>query len=315
MALTYTEAQTVSDDNVDSVIKQQIYQSSPFMTKLEANNEVVADGGNQYTFPIRYQELGHADATDPDAQFVFEKVDTRTKGVLPPRFYKSVTMLTWLERITNSGKEQVVDLIVDKSEELTQDMKNRWATDLYTTNPRGDGFISLDVIVDDAVDYAGIAVGDAAAWAATVDDAEDELTLYGENSLTEMKNACKLGQDYPNFHLTTNDLASKFESLVEPQKRYPDKMMANAGFDNCSFHGAPVFGDYHCPAGYWYGLCLKKGIWQIRYHPKEHFAVSKWEELKPQYPKNLGKYVTWVGNLICKCRYVNFKFTALDYTI
>ncbi|KKL74600.1 hypothetical protein LCGC14_2063280 [marine sediment metagenome] len=34
MALTYTEAQSVSDDFYDKVLKQQIYQASPFMVKL-----------------------------------------------------------------------------------------------------------------------------------------------------------------------------------------------------------------------------------------------------------------------------------------
>ena len=315
MALTYTEAQSVSTDLYDKVIKQQIYQASPFMTKLQKNNAIVADGGNNYRWTIRYVALGKAQAVDPDEQFVFEKKSTRTTGLLAPAFYKAETMLTWLERRTNSGKEEVINLIGDKSEELRQDLANRWATDLYTTNPNGNGFISLAVIVDAADTYAGIAVADAAAWASTEDTAETELKLYGDNSLSEYIADTTLGPDYPNFHLTTLDLAAKFESLIEPQKRYEDKEMADAGFRNCTFHGAPVFGDYHAPASVWYGLCMKKDIWQIRHHPEEDFAVSKWRELFPQYPKNLGKHCTWMGNLICKNRYVNFKYTALDYTV
>ena len=315
MALTYTEAQSVSDDFYDKVLKQQIYQASPFMVKLLKNNAIVTDGGNNYRFTIRYQALGKANAVDPDEQFVFEKKSTRTTGILAPVFYKAETMLTWLERRTNSGKEQVINLIGDKTEELRQDMANRWATDLYTTNPNGNGFIALPVIVDSSDSYAGISVSDASAWASTEDNAETELKLYGSNSISEFISDCTLGPDFPNFHLTTLDLESKFESLIEPQKRYEDVTMADAGFRNTTFRGAPVFGDFHAPAGVWYGLTMNRDIWQLRHHPEEDFAVSKWKELFPQFPKNLGKMCTWMGNLICKCRFVNFKMTALDYTV
>lgn len=315
MALTYTEAQSVSTDFYDKVIKQQIYQSSPFLVKLQKNNDVVTDGGNNYRWTIRYQTLGKADAVDPDEMFVFEKIPTRTTAILEPRFYKAETMLTWKERNTNSGKEKVINLIADKSEELVQDMSNRFATDLYTQNPAGIGFQALPTIVDSAGSYAGIAVADASAWAGVEDGTETELKLYGENSLSEYIADCTLGPDFPNFHLTTLDLASKFESLIEPQNRYANQEMADAGFRNVSFHGAPVLGDYHCVAGNWYGLCMKKGIFQLRHHPSDNMTVSKWRELFPQYPKNLGKFVTWMGELCCKCRKVNFKFTALDYTI
>lgn len=315
MALTYTEAQSVSTDLYDSVIKQQIYTKSPFLTKLQKNKDFVADGGNNYRWTIRYQTLGKANAVDPEAEFVFEKKSTRTTAILAPAFYKAETMLTWKERNSNMGKPKVIDLIGDKSEELVQDMANRFATDLYTTNPNGLGIVSLPVIVDAADTYAGIAVSDAAAWAADEDSTTTELTLYGSGSLAEAIDDTILGTEFANFHLTNPDLFHKFVSLIEPQKRYPDKDMADAGFQNVSFEGNPVFPDTHCPAGYWYGLCMNKGVWKLYHHPDDNFAVSKWESLAPDYPKNLGKYVTFEGNLICKCRKVNFKFSALDYTI
>jgi len=315
MALTYTEAQSVSTDLYDKVIAQQIYQKSPFMVKLQQNNGFVADGGNNYRWTIRYQSLGKADAVDPDEQFVFEAIDTRTTALLAPVYYKGEAMLTWAERNTNMGKPQVIDLIGDKSEEIVQDMANRFATDIYTTNPNGKGIVSLATIVDSADTYAGIAVADVATWAGVEDNATTVLDFYGSGGIAEKITDCTLGPDFPNFHLTTLDLVARAEQQIEPQKRYEDKIMGDVGFRNITFHGAPIFGDYHCPAATWYGLCMKKEIWKLYHHPDEKFAVSKWESLHPQFPKNLGKYVTFMGNLVCKCRKVNFKYTALDYML
>lgn len=315
MGLTYSEAQTVSTDLYDKTCKQQVYQSSPFWVKLKKNHDIVADGGNNYRWGIRYLEFDKADAIDPDSEFTYEGKATRTTAILEPRFYEVATVITWKERNTNSGKEQVINLIGDKTEELRQDMANRFAKDLYTQNPNGIGFQSLATIIDSEGDYAGISKDDAATWASTEDGTTDELTLYGTGSLAEARNDCTLGPDYPNFHLTTLDLVNKFTSLIEPQKRYANKEMADAGFRNVTFEGDPVFGDYHCPAAVWYGLCLKKGIFKLRHHPDDNMDISKWEPLKPSFPRNMGKYMTWMGELCCTCRKVNFKYTALDYTI
>jgi hypothetical protein len=89
--------------------------------------------------------------------------------------------------------------------------------------------------------------------------------------------------------------------------------MANAGFQNVTFKGAPVVGDAHCPTNDWWGLdtsCLELLV-HSDYGPK----IGDWMELDVAgYPNSLVKLLTWAGNLVSKRRNTHFKYTALVYT-
>lgn len=314
MALSVTEAQTVQSDYFDKVQpEQQVYEEDPFLNKLKRDNQIVWDGGNEYQWPIRYRKYSRANAVDPDAAKTFETKSTRTGAKLARACYDIDSMITWAERMANTGKAKVVNLLADKNAEVMEDFMDRLATDLYTTNPNGLGFISLDVIVDSAATYAGIAVADAAAWAGIEDTTTTVPAFYGANSISYSLNLATLGKNMPNMFVTTRNLASALESLIEPQKRYQDIETASAGFKNVTFHGIPIMGNPFVPAGYFYGLNTK--VFELLYHPDWNFEKSPWTELWPTFPRNLGMIMSWVGNLKCKMRKCNFKYSALDYTL
>lgn len=314
MALSLTEAQTVQTTWYDKVQpEQQVYEDDPFLNKLKRNNQVVWDGGNDIQWPIRYRKYSRANAVDPDAAKVFQTKSTRTGAVLDWSYYDIDSMITWQERLKNTGRSRVVNLLADKNQEVMDDFMERLATDLYTTNPNGLGFISLDVIVDSAATYAGIAVADAAAWAGIEDSTTTVPALYGPNSLSYNINQATLGKNSPDIIETTRNLASAIESLIEPQQRYRDVETADAGFKNVTFHTIPIMGNPFVPSGYLYGLDTR--VFELRYHPDWNFNKSPWTELWPTFPRNLGMIMSWCGNLVCRMRRCNFKFSALDYTL
>lgn len=314
MALSVTEANTVSQMDFDKVIVDNPYDNCPFYVKLKQKNRIVP-GGTKITWPIRYQQLGRANAVGANDRVVYEKKDTRTQAQLDWAYYIVDALITWEERVKNTGKNQIVDLIADKSAEIKEDMEDRFATDLFTSNPNGKGFSSLATIVDSSDSYAGISPTDAANWAAIEDSTTTQLVLYGgSTSLYGLISQATFGTKKPNFHLTNDLMRGKFESLLEPQKRYEDKEMAKAGFTSVMFHSAPVIGDPYCPDGAWYGLCMD--VFWLVYHTKYNMKLTPWEEM-PQagFPHALARTLSWVGNIKCKERKVNFKCTALDETL
>lgn len=315
MALSVNEANTVSSKYYDKTLVQQVYESSAFYVKLKKMGQVIP-GGVSITWPIRYTKLSDADAVGPRQQIAYTSSETRTQAVQDWKYYKVQSLISWDERTKNgAGKTQVVNLLKDKAQEMKEDMDDRFATDLYTENPNGNGFTSLATIVDSSATYAGIAVADAAAWASQEDSTTTELVLYSGDTtgLAGMVNAATFGNKSPSAHFTTRNLASKFESLIEPQKRYEDKEMADAGFKNCTFHGAPVFGDDFCTANTWYGLYMKDMY--ICYHPDYNKNLGPWTKLDQiGYPNALGRIMTWAGNIKSVSRNAHFKFTALDPT-
>ena len=316
MALSVSEANTVTDRFYKTPMVQQVYEDSALWVKMKSQNKLKRAGGERLQFPIRYKEFGKSDAVDPRAEVSFEQLETRTAGVLPWTYYNTAQMISWDERVKNTGKEKIVNLMKDKSDEMVQDQNERFATDLFTTNPNGKGFVALPVIIDGTADYAGIADADADSnWAAAVDDTSTTtLLLYGSGSISESVNASTFGKYSPDFHLTTRDLASKAESLLEPQKRYQDKVLADAGFKNVTFHGAPIVGDDHCPAALWLGMCMK--AFEIWCHTDYDMELTPWKELfQAGFPNAMGRTLSWAGNIVCTMRKCNMKYTALDYTL
>lgn len=312
MALSIDEANTVSSKFYDEGITQQVYEKSPVFYKLKKKGKVTK-GGTQIQWAVRYTTLGNANAVGAREQIPYIQKETRTAAVLDWKYYVSTTSIQWDERVKNSGKPQIVDLLKDKAEELREDMFNKFQTDLYSTSQASKSFSSLWTIIDSADTYAGIAVADASVWAANEDGTTTRLTLYGDQSLSEMINASAFGSDGVDFMFTTRDLFSKFESLLEPQKRYEDTEMANGGFTTLKFHGIPVVSDYACTSGYWGGI--DTDYFEFRTHPDFDFKVDPWKELgQAGYPQAMYKSVFWTGNLVCKSRQTCFKYTALDFT-
>ena len=315
MALSRSELESTSTPFYTKDIMSQVYDESAFFNKLKRNNSIVTDGGTEIRFPIRYKELAQAEAVDPRTQIVYQQTATRTSGKLDWKYYKADTMIQWDEQVQNSGKEKVINLLADKAEELKDDIGEKFADDLFATTQATKSFSGLITIVDTATTYADIAVADAASWAAAVEDTSTtRLQLYGSGSLSYNINTSIFGKNMPSLIITSRNLKSKAESLLQPQERFIDKDTADAGFNNIAFLGIPIVGDSHCPAGYMYGLDMDK--FEMRVHKDFNFKTEPWSDLKQVgFPNAQVKIMFWVGNLVCKMRKTSFRCTALDYTL
>ena len=317
MALSIAEADAVSTRYFDKTLTSQVYEKSPFWTKLKQIGNISTDGGTKLQWPIRYKKSDQTGFVGPREQIVYSEIDTRTSAELDWRYLVGQAMISWDERVKNSGKEQIVNLLSDKTTEMGEDMLDHFNTALYAAAPGANDMESLHRIIDTGTTYAGIAVADAAEWAAAAEDASTtELKLYGSGSLSYMINQATFGTNKPNLHITTRDLWSKFESLIEPQKRYYGKEtgLAKAGFTTLYFHDAEIVADYACTAAAWFGIDTDK--FEIRYHKDWNMKKDPWKELgQAGYPNAMYKVCSWVGNIMCRMRKTSFKFTALDYTI
>lgn len=319
MALTIDELNAVSKKYFDDTIKQQVYDEHPFFAKLRADEKVKIDGGTKVQVPIRYKKLGRSRSAGFREQFVFEGAPTRTAIELPWKAVIAETTLFWDEKIKNAGSGRIIDLAKDKAAELKEDFKDLLATKLLQvhTSVGDNDFESLDNMIDDSTSYGGLNPSDSdvdlSEWASTVDSSTTNLVLYGANSLSYMRSQATFGRNEPSMHLTTRELWTKYESLLQPQQRYEDKQMANLGFSNITFHKKPIVEDPDVATGYWYGIDMSQ--FEMFVKDGEDMDVSDWFSLEQAgYPKTTAKYMTAVMNLICRMRKTSFKFEALDYT-
>ena len=65
---------------------------------------------------------------------------------------------------------------------------------------------------------------------------------------------CREGTEQPNVLLTTHDIEMYYEGSLQPQERFNNNKLADAGFMAVQFKSAPVLADPHCNSGYTYFL-------------------------------------------------------------
>ena len=316
MALTYTEANAVSSAYYDKTITQQIYEKCPLYGKLKSIGNIKPDGGETIRWPIRYARLDKAEFINPRQQVSFEQKETRTSAEANWKYLYGHGMISWDERVQNTGKARIVNLMADKAEEMKDDMLYEFATKLWGASNTGTEIVALPTWVDSAETAGGITVSDVAEWASTEDNATTELVLYGSGSFSYMMNQATFGPDKPDCAFTTRDLWSKFESLIEPQKRYytKDTAMGKIGFTGIEFHGCEIYSDVYATAAMLIAIDSKQ--YSLVYHPQFNMKVGAWEKLKQAgYPYALVKDCAWVGDLTSRMRKTSFKYTVLDYTI
>lgn len=312
MALTYSEINTVSTQYFDKKIKQQVYDSFDFLKTLKKNNKVRISGGNQIQFPVRYRRLDRADAVGWGDQMTLQAKDTRTAGVLDWAPYRGDTMITWEQRTKNgSGRSRIVNLAEDKSKELVDDITYKLASDLWATSSVSGHIIPLATIVDEGDTYAGIAVDDAAAWAGYEDTTSTKMTRALFHSAVM---EATWGEDGgPKRHYTTRAILADYATLLSTDERYIDADEMNTGTTSLALMRKPVIADPYVPSGDWYGLDMNE--FELFVHEDNDLEPSEWFDARDMgFPKSFGKYVTFVANLVCRTRRVNFKLTALTGT-
>lgn len=310
MAISIDQINAISTAVYDKKIKQSVYDENPLLKKLRDNDKVVIAGGDDIRFPVRIKRLDTAADVGWDDQVTFTAKDTRTSGVLEWAVYRADTMLRWEEASkAQEGKQRIVNIVEDKTTELSEDMAYRIATDLFASSfSDTNKIVPIPTIVDTADSYAGIAVTDAAEWAASSED--DSTTKMTRAVLYEDIENAKFGTNGPNFFITTRALAGAYNALLGADERYVNVNEANAGFKGPTLYGYPVIGDPYVSSGDFFGLDLD--ALELFVMKGNDMSVSEWIDLSPAgYPGSKGKVVKSVCNLVSRRRKTHFKLTAL----
>ena len=118
MALTYTEAQSISAQGFDKSLTQICFDSSAFFARMKQLKKSKVKGGIDLRWTVRYDKLDRANAVEARDQIVFGQKETRTAAVLDWKYYMVDAMISWDEMTKNYSKEAIIDLIEDKTKEL-----------------------------------------------------------------------------------------------------------------------------------------------------------------------------------------------------
>jgi hypothetical protein len=165
--------------------------------------------------------------------------------------YAVTVTISGIEEAKNSGEEQIIDLLEGKIFQAQETVISNMNAMLFGdgTGNSGKDWNGIDNLVSAVGTIGGIDAtdGDNAWWRSTVTDhAEANLSLSAMGSLY---NTVSVGNDQPTIIVTSQLGYEAYEALLTSNVRYTDTDMANAGFQNLMFKGAPVVFDDDIPGG------------------------------------------------------------------
>ena len=158
-----------------------------------------------------------------------------------------------LEEAKNAGTSRILDLLEGKimvaRESITEKFNQMFHAGTYDVPATGDwndlGYL-LGGNTSLATQVGGINPAANTYWQTNIDSTAESLTT---GAMTTSYNNASVGNDQPNIVLTTQTLYERYESLLQPQLRYQSAEVADAGFQNLMFKGAPVMYDADCASG------------------------------------------------------------------
>ena len=102
----------------------------------------------------------------------------------------------------------------------------------------------------------------------------------------------------PDFGVMTQSVYESYEASLQPNQRFTDNKMADAGFENLKFKGMTLMFDPNCASGTAY--FLSSDALKLVVHSKRNF--SRTPMVKPANQDALTGQIIWMGQLVTNNR-------------
>jgi len=300
MALTFSVPDSVLSStlaNYREKFEDNIMKSIPLYYKLyESGKKETVSGGESIVVPLRYAKnstiagysgYGIIDTT-PQETNTAAKYNWKQVG-------GSVT-ISGKEARQNSGKEQIINLLKEKTAVLEDSFKEYLEGKLFaaSTTDSGTDPHGIATIVATSGTVGGIAKATYSWWQSQTGTAAS----FAANGLAEMRNIfndCSVfsAADKPDFIITTQTEFERYEAVLQPQERFQDAKTADGGFQNLLFKGVPITWDPSCTSGKMYFLNTK--YLKLVTHKDADMTFSPFVEPENQDAK-VAKCI-WMGEL------------------
>jgi hypothetical protein len=295
--------------------------ASPLLWKLmgnalrddswEVRTHELVDGGLMIKVPLEHDSsnkggYGAATVIEQSKKDILDAARFRWAGA-----YGSNTLN--LDDLTqNVGAEAVVSLVNQYMKSIKKAVRLQMAEDVIsaaadTTRINGLGDLFSTVT---ATEYGSIAEDNMANWAAKVITTSENISfsvlqkIFREPAMGTFKGAL------PDFCVTTQVLLDGYETSLQPNQRYSDTAMVEAGWANLLHKGATISADTGISSGYFYAL--NSLYLKLKTHSKYNFTTPVWNaKTVLGQPDVITADSRWRGNLICSNRKMQVLHTGL----
>lgn len=281
-----------------------IFQANPFMNVLKEKSYVSIDGGTSIVVPLNYA-LNNAGGwySGADTLDLTDVENVTGASYLWKQIYEAITIKR-SDELQNAGTAKVLDFVKAKVKIAEKTIRDRMGTALFNTGSNAKAIAGVGQILSASNTVGGISQSSYSWWQAQVDSS---TTTFSISALQTSFNLATIDNDTPTHLFSLRAVYNRYHNLLQPQMRFADAKMADAGFQNLLYHGTPWMVDAHCAASTLYGINVN--YMHLFYHPEENF---RFEDFAKPLNQNLkvGK-IYWMGNLGTSNPRMQFIMSAL----
>jgi len=302
-------------DIVATTIQNRSGKIADNVTDNNALLKVLSKRGNVRPFSggnVILQELSFAENGNVGYYSGYDLLPVAAQDVISAAEYSikqaaSPVVISGLEELQNSGKEQIIDLLEGRIQVAEASLANLLANGVYSdgTGSGGKQITGLNAAVPVAPAtgvYGGIDRATFAFWRSQIDNdaaAATPSTIQGIfNALYASQ--CR-GSDYPDLIVLDSVTWATFMASLQANQRFQDADTADLGFPTVRFMGSNVVLDGgiggNCPANTAFFLNTKYLFWRphskrnmVPLSPSKRYSVNQDAEVQ---------IIAFAGNLTC----------------
>ena len=225
-------------------IADNVSHSNALLYQLQEKAEEPIDGGRSIVEELSYAE-------NPTGQFYsgLDVLSVTAGDVLSAaefswKQYAVAVVMSGLDELMNSGQSRIFSLLGKRIEVAEATMANNLSTSLDSdgTGSGGKELTGLGAMLDATPatgTYGSIDGALHSFWRNQVNTVAISTTNVGAEML-ELYIACSRGADRPNLIMAGSTAYQIFVNSLTPNQRFTDPKLADLGFTNVKFLGAPV---------------------------------------------------------------------------
>lgn len=298
----YDDIFTTTLEKRSKKLADNVSKNNALLSRLSSKGKIrTIDGGSKILEELEYGEgdlvwYGGYDTINYTPKQLFTSAEYAMKLCAVP------VAISGEDKLKNSGKEQMINLFEKRIANAEKTMKNKMAAAIYGdgTGSSGKEIGGLRLLVADAP-ATGVVGG--------IDRASNEFwrnqavsgAVTSENILAKMDEIylkCCRGTDKPDLVVADNVMYSAYEQALQPNQRFTDPKLAEAGFTTLKFKGADVIFDGGqggaCPEKHMY--FLNTDFIYLRPHKDRNMEVIGGDRMAINQDA-LYRIIGWAGNM------------------
>lgn len=320
MALTWTDIDGKVNKHIVPRLVDNVYKSSPVLTRLRTRNAERFEGGMSIRHPIVYAKL-NGGAFSKGGSFNIDKVQTDTALEIYPKYYYVNISLYGPDNVLARGPEAAMSYVESKMFNASGKMADMLGTDLFLdgqgTNSATTQLDGMQSALDDGSEYAtygGITRTDLGVTAGTVGGINAynaTMATFSMGSFQTAYGSAWFGNEHVDLIATTQAVWDIIWNKLQPQQRFMemDNDLGKVGFQTLRWNGASIVVDQLCPAGFIYGLNTKYILFYISTVPKYQFGFTGFKEV--QNSDDVAGQYLFAGNLLVTAPRLFFKIDSV----